>query len=311
LHDNAFGYFPSNGVKFKGKSDYLNISHNIIYNNAWWSTGGTGGLIVKNIHQIDNSKATKVRIENNLLFGNESRIYSHVFKKGFSKLVIDEGESFLIQQKEDPRKKGSVAGHYNGRYLVRGNIILYNGKGTSMNKANNVDFVANTLYCNGTTANSINAGGVRANRSNNDRFLQNAVESCKNNKAFSVKGSGNIFKDNYAKSTSQEPIRGVRLVKHLFKDPRHLNFYNQYFGDRANRTLRTFRTMLQKYNIRIKPTNYRVNYEQQREDVIANIPKTANTKIIRTQDKVIIRNLDNRGIKGLDKDFVLKLPKLR
>ena len=311
LHDNAIGYFPSNGIKFKGKSDYLEIKHNIIYNNAWWSTGGTGGLIVKNIHQIDNSKKIKVYIENNLFFGNESRIYSHVFKKGFSKLVIDEGESFLVQQREDSRKKGSVVGNYNSRYLIKGNIILYNGKGTSMNKANNIDFVANTLYCNGSTANSINAGGVRANRSNNDRFLQNAVESCKNYKAFSAKGSNNIFQENYAKSQTQESIKGVVLVKKLFKDPKNLDFYNQYFKNRANRTLSTFKTMLQKYNITVKPTNYRVNYKQQRADIIANIPKTKNTKIYKNRNKVIIKNLDNQGIKGLDKDFILLLPRLK
>jgi len=311
LHDNAIGMFPSNGVKFKGKSDYLNIKHNIIYNNAWWSTGGTGGLIVKNIHQIDDSKATKVYIENNLLFGNESRIYSHVFKKGFSKLVIDEGESFLIQQKEDPRKKGSVAGHYEGKYLVKGNIILYNGKGTSLNKANRVSFEANTLYCNGTTANSINAGGVRANHSNNDYFLENVVESCRDYKAFSVIGNNNVFKENYAKSTTQEPIKGVKLVSKLFRDPQHLDFYNSYFKDRANRTLDSFKPMLSKYNIEVKATNYKVDYQKQREDIISLIPKTANTTITRTKDRVIIKNLDNRGIKGLDKDFILKIPEIK
>jgi len=310
LKDNAVGLFPSSGIKFKGDSDYLTIEHNIIYNNAWWSTGGTGGLIVKNIHQIDNAKATKVKIVNNLLFSNESRIYSHVFKKGFSKLVIDEGESFLIQQKDDARKKGAVFGHYEGRYLVEDNVILFNGKGTSLNKANGIDFVNNTLYCNGTTANSINAGGVRANHSNSDTFVNNAVESCRDRKAFSVKGENNIFKNNYAKSTTQEPHKGIVLVKMLFKDPEHLNFYTPYFKNRANQTVASFDAMLGKFDIKIKPTNYTVEYQKQRADIITAIPKTADTKITKLKDKVIIKNIDNKGIKGLDRDFELLLPNI-
>jgi len=308
LKDNAVGLYPSCGVKFQGKSDYLTIEHNIIYDNAWWSVGGTGGLIIKNIHQIDNSKATKVKIKNNLLFSNESRIYSRVFKKGFAKLDIDEGESFLIQQKDDANKKGATAGHYKGRYLVKGNIILYNGKGTSLNKADRIDLVGNTLYCNGTTANSIQAGGIRANKSNNDTFIDNAVESCNNKKAFSVKGNNNIFKNNYAKSTSQKQIKGVKLVKRLFRDPKHLDFYTKYFKNRANQTLKSFETMLHKFNIQIKPTNYKVDYQKQREDIIALIPKKAGTKIIKFKDKVIIKNIDNRGIKGLGRNFKLLLP---
>jgi len=307
LKDNAIGYYPASGVKFKGKSDYITIEHNIIYNNAWWSVGGTGGLVIKNIHQIDNSKASKIKIINNLFFGNESRIFSRVFKKGFAKLVIDEGESFLIQQKDDANKKGATKGEYNGRFLVKGNIILYNGKGTSLNKANNIDLIANTLYCNGTTAKSIKAGGIRANQSNNDTFIDNAVESCKNKKAFSIKGKNNIFKNNYAKSSTQKPINGVKIVKTLFKDPKNLNFYSEYFKNRANQTLKSFDVMLNKFNIQIKPTNYIVNYQKQIKDIIDTIPKKADTKIIKLKNKIIIKNIDNRGIKGLGKNFKLLL----
>ena len=63
LRDNTVGYFTASGIKFKGKSDYLTIDHNIIYNNAWWSTGGTGGLIIKTIYQIDHAKKAKIKIK--------------------------------------------------------------------------------------------------------------------------------------------------------------------------------------------------------------------------------------------------------
>ena len=307
LENNAIGYFPASGVKITGKSDYLTIRHNIIYNNAWWSTGGTGGLIVKNIHQFDESKAQKVVIEENLLFGNESRIISHVFKKGFSKMTIDEGESFLIQQKDDPRKKGAKKGHYLGAYLVRKNLILYNGKGCSLNKAERIEMVDNTLYCNGTTAQSPNAGGIRGNHTHHDIFLNNAIGCCGEKRAISVIGRDNRFEGNVAQSSNQPPMKGLRLVEKLFRDPEHLDFRNPGCGDRANRLLAAFQEMLQRYGITVRATGYRVDVPKQISNIVARIPRTSETVVEREKDRILIRNIDNRGIRGLPRDFVLKL----
>ncbi len=302
LKDNTIGYYTASGAKFKGGCDYITVDHNVIYNNAWWTTGGTGGLIIKTIHQIDNSKATKVKVVNNLFFGNESRIFSHVFKKGFSKLVIDEGESFLLQQKEDPRKKGAISGHYEGRYLVKNNLILYNGKGSSLNKVQRVDFVQNYLCCNGTTANNPSAGGIRGNHTNYDNFLNNYISSCGDRLAISVVGEHNIFKGNIAKSKTQKPMAGVKLVNKVFNDPKDLDFNKD-----ANRVLASFQPMLNRYNIKVKPTGYMVDKAKQVEDVISLIPKKADTVIKRYKDRVEIKNIDNRGIKWMGNDFVLKL----
>lgn len=302
LKDNAIGCFTASGVKFKGKSDYIQIDHNIIYNNAWWSTGGTGGLIIKTIHQIDNKKTAKIKITNNLFFGNESRIFSHVYKKGFSKLVIDEGESFLLQQKEDANKKGARNGHYSGRYLVRNNLILYNGKGTSLNKVDRVDLVRNYLYCNGTTATSVKAGGIRGKNTNYDTFINNYISSCKNKMAVSVIGKHNTFKNNIVKSKIQKPIPGVKIVDRVFTDPKHLDF-----NPEANKLLRSFQPLLKRYDIKIKPTGYIVDTEKQIEDIIRLIPKKKGIVIKRVEDKIIIKNIDNRGIKDLGRSFVLKL----
>ena len=307
VKNNTLGYYPSSGLKISGKSDYLTIEHNIIYNNAWWSTGGTGGLIVKSIHEFDGSKATKVKIVNKLFFANESRIFSHVFKKGFAKLTIDEGQSFLIQQKEDANKKGAKQGNYHGRYLVQNNLILFNGKGTSLNKADNIDMYANTLYCNGTTAKSIQAGGIRGNKTNHDRFIDNAIESCGEGKAVSVKGKDNLFKNNYVKSRTQRPQKGITLVKSLFRDPANFDFYTQAFGDRANKQLHSFDQMLRSNNIQVKATNYKIDSKRQVQDIIDGIPKTNRTEVLHLKDKILIKNIDNRGIKGLKKTFILKL----
>ena len=301
LRDNTIGYFTASGIKFKGKSDYLTIDHNVIYNNAWWSTGGTGGLIIKNIHQIDHMTARKIKIVNNLLFGNESRIFSHVFEKGMSKLVIDEGESFLLQQKDDANKKGASSGHYEGRYLVKNNLILYNGKGSSLNKVDRVDFIHNYLYCNGTTAHNRQAGGIRGKLTNYDNFISNYISSCKDKMAVSVMGKHNTFKNNIAKSKTQQPMAGLKLVDKVFKDPKNLDFNRD-----ANNLLSSFQPMLSRYDIEIKPTDYKVDTAKQVEDIIHLIPKKANTTIKRYEDRVEIKNIDKKGIKGMGNNFTLK-----
>lgn len=300
LKDNTIGYFTASGIKFTGKSDYISVNHNVIYNNAWWSTGGTGGLIVKNIHQIDYKKTTKVEIINNLFFGNESRIFSHVFQKGFSKLTIDEGESFLLQQKDDANKKGAKSGYYMGRYLVQNNLILYNGKGTSLNKVQRVDFIQNYLYCNGTTAKSIKAGGIRGKNTSYDTFIANYVSSCGNKLAISIIGKLNTFEKNMVTSKIQPPMQGVILVDSVFNDPKNLNFNAD-----ANQLLDSFQLMLKSHNIKVKPTGYIVDVKKQIQDIISLIPKKSDTIITYYEDRVEIKNINNKGLKEMGNKFIL------
>ena len=206
IKDSVFGNFPMYGLKISGKSDYITIKHNIIYNNAWWSTAGTGGLVIKNIHQRDSSHKRKIHILHNLFFGNESRIISHVFKKGFATMVIDEGYSFLIQERDDASKKGAKRGHYDGIYEAKGNLILFNGKGLSVNKADNVELVANDLFCNGTTASSPQAAGVRVNKDSSDIYIaNNAVQTCGDGVAYSVKA-----KECDSRTTTQKAVSKYR-----------------------------------------------------------------------------------------------------
>ncbi|GAX88283.1 hypothetical protein LNAT_P1579 [Lebetimonas natsushimae] len=309
IKNNAIGCYPGAGIKVTGHSDYIKIYHNIIYNNAWWSTGGTGGLVVKNIIQFDGTNKRKIDISNNLIFSNESRIISHVFQKGFVKLVIDEGESILIQQRDDVVKKGAKKGLYYGRYLIKYNLILFNGKGASLNKADNIDFIANTLYANGTTATNPNATGIRGNHTNNDTFMDNTIGCIRGGKAFSIQGKRNIFKNNYVNCVQTPPIKGVYRINKLFRNPEKLDFYNILFKDRANKLLKSFNNMLKNFNIKIKPTNYKVNLNDEIKKIIATIPKNKNTKIYYNKNKIEIFNIDRKEIKYMPKNLILELPK--
>ena len=308
IQNNVFGHFPAYGLKITGKSDYITIEHNIIYDNAWWSTGGTGGLVIKNIHQIDAKRTKKIQVVRNLFFGNESRIISRVFAKGFATMVIDEGESFLIQERDDAAKHGAKRGHYDGIYEVRGNLILFNGKGSSINKAENVQLVANDLYCNGTTATSPQAAGIRVNKeSRRIEVRDNAVQTCGDGIAYSIKAKEARLHNNYAKSEVKIPLPGVTYVQRLYRDPAHLDFSNPHFGQRANELLASFAPLLRRYAITVAPTRYRVDLQKQIEDIVRYVPRTPATRIERFEDRIEIHNIDNRGIKGLGSDFILRL----
>ncbi len=277
VKDNVICNFPGSGLRIIKKSDYVTVKHNIVCNNAWWSTGGTGGLIVRNIIQSDNSKKDKIKILNNLIFSNESRIISHVYQKGFTKMVIDEGEGLLIQQKSD--KDTIKNGHYNGGFLVKNNLFLYNGKAISINKANNVKIIKNTLYKNGTTVTG-KAGGIVLNTTKNDIIRNNLIIPSKG-------------KDAIRKFLAKNIIEKNNLISY---EDRNIN-------------LSSFEEMLRKYNLKVKPTNYKVNLKKQILDILKNIPKTDKTSFELEGNRLHIYNIDNKKIKALPKNYMLIIPK--
>ncbi len=277
VKDNVICNFPGSGLRIIKKSDYVTVKHNIVCNNAWWSTGGTGGLIVRNIIQSDNSKKDKIKILNNLIFSNESRIISHVYQKGFTKMVIDEGEGLLLQQKSD--KDTIKNGHYNGGFLVKNNLFLYNGKAISINKANNVKIIKNTLYKNGTTVTG-KAGGIVLTTTKNDIIRNNLIVPSKG-------------KDAIRKFLAKNIIEKNNLIS---------------YEDRSI-DLSSFEEMLRKYNLKVKPTNYKVNLKKQILDILKNIPKTDKTSFELEGNRLHIYNIDNKKIKALPKNYILIIPK--
>ena len=152
--------FPGAGISVHN-SDAIQIKQNIIYNNAWWSIAGTGGAVITQSQYL---AADTTQISSNLLFGMESRVFSRVFKKGFAKLVIDEGEAVLIQEFKDTGKGYD----YEKIYTVKNNFLAYNGKGLTINKADHVHIRNNSLY----HSKSLRVGGA----SHHNLMIKNVVE---------------------------------------------------------------------------------------------------------------------------------------
>lgn len=156
IHD-----FPDSGIS-SNSAEYLNVSNNVVYNNAWWSTGGTHGISVSQMistatgsgQPVDSRSCRRyppppgvsqqtIRIMGNLVFGNQSLVISHVFSKGKVTLAIDEGNGLHLQN------SGNT---YSGVTLVANNLMAFNGKaGLGINTMRDVELLNNDFYLNART----------------------------------------------------------------------------------------------------------------------------------------------------------------
>ncbi len=139
LQDNVIHDFPGACVAVHG-CDAFNITHNIVYDCAWWTISGTGGIVVT---QSTNLSKASTTLHANLIFDVESRIFSRVFSKGFAHLVIDEGEATLYQQGTD---LSNTKPDYDKFEYVNGNFLAYNGKGITINRADKAIINNNSMF---------------------------------------------------------------------------------------------------------------------------------------------------------------------
>ena len=316
IKNNIIHDVPGAGINNKGNKivDDLLIEGNIIFNASWWNTGGTTALGVVGADEnpdIPQSDAgANIQIKNNLIFSNESRIFSHVFKKGFSHLTIDEGSATLLKRD----KNG--AGTYDKGFLLENNFYLFNGKGVSI-RWNNITFKNNTFYNNGTTI----AGGAGAFRSNGGTNLV-----LQNNAAFAgIEGtnaidfsdtvtlddcSNNLFWETLSNEQDCETGQnGNILTADIFEDPENNDFTTQ--GDYGASTVvfDTHQKKLEELGFEIKPANftlqidgeyYPVNspeyYQKQIDDIVDNIPDGGSYQLV-----------DEDG-KGGENDYEISFP---
>lgn len=113
IHD-----FPAGGI-VSNDAQFFDLRDSIVYNNAWWSTGGTHGITVSSMQTTSYGTNNTIKVTGNLAFGNQSLVISHVFNKGFVDMKIDEGSAIHIQNEDNLFKKG---------ILIDDNLMLYNGK---------------------------------------------------------------------------------------------------------------------------------------------------------------------------------------
>jgi len=315
IRNNIIHDVPGAGMNNKGNNvlDDLLIEGNIVFNTSWWNTGGTTALGIvgadENSAVPQSLLGANIQIKNNLLFSNESRIFSHVFSKGFSHLTIDEGSSLLI--KRDKSRQGT----YDKGFLVENNFFLFNGKGASI-RNNKINIKNNTFYNNGTTI-AGRAGGVRSNRGTNLTLANNAVYSgITGTDAINFSStvtlsncSGNLF---WASLRNEQACAvGVdnTLNEFMFVDASNNNFttYGNYGADQQvfsahKNTLKTLGYEIKPadFKLTINGSQYPVNsdqyYQQQIDDIVATIPNGG-----------VYRMVDANGKGGIN-DYEISFP---
>ena len=153
IKNNIVHSWPGNGIKVQG--DLSSVINNIVFNSGYYSTRGVGGVMVEGLNDssypVPAGREFGTIVKDNVIFGNESRIISHVFSKGFSTLEIDEGSGINLQQNN---------GNYTRKYLVENNAILFNGKGPGL-RAKDITFRNNTVVGNGLNLRVPSSAGVR------------------------------------------------------------------------------------------------------------------------------------------------------
>lgn len=294
VKDNIVHDTTGSAIFINNGGDYTNITDNIIYNAAWWSTKGTTAIGLINARTSDDSLSRNIQVKRNLIFASESRIFSRVPTKGFAELAIDEGSGTLVQvNKED----------YQGGYLIKDNFYLYNGKGIAIARTNDVWVKNNTLYMNGSTING-RATGLRLNGGCKTVFANNAVVVDSEDIAYSNA-------EKYDNCNTADPVVEVRnnhlqggdraedlpdknsLVDRIFTDPANLDFsLVAGIPDNVGAPISVFKnlkTKADRYGIRIAPTNWEMNYEAQTKAIVESAPIGSTYEKSQQSEKVIVK----------------------
>lgn len=284
---------PGSGISASG-AVFSELSDNIVYNCDWWTIAGSKGIGITSAKDDSSDPANnryKNAIVNNLIFNVEQRLFSHVWKKGFATLSIDEGEAFLIQ--EGKRQDGSVSSEYSGRYLVKNNLILYNGKSGVINLAKNVDLLNNSYYNNGL---STQQSGFRVNTAQDIVIKNNAVESnIPETIIYSVANSDPVtIEANHVKgrvTKNGDPVAGIEKVSTLFRDPEHFDFrfskssqVPEGIGVDQDVILR-IRETIDRYGIAVRMQHMDINQTAMTEMVIRNRPAGSTVDCSHYDDK--------------------------
>jgi hypothetical protein len=319
---------PAAGIHSYGPT-HINIEDNIVYNTNWWTTKGTTGIGIVLATDLDgdDENTTYNKIQGNLIFNTEQRIFSRVWNKSGANIVIDEGEGILVQEGmlTTTDEDGSERTGYYGRYLVQNNILAYNSSGIVANLADRVDIFNNTLYNNGVIAispyNNRAIGGISLNTSDDTVLVKNLVQATPNTTVYWLnRDSTNIQKsDNHMSGyfLNYDFVNYDGIVKHsvdepLLKNPEVGDFspIDELSGIGSNTDIIT---KAKKLGIEILPTNFDVNKSELLKLILDNIPSDVNMTGYEEDDRngyLHIRFPDDHShtiITG-DNNYTLEIP---
>ena len=276
IKDNVVHDMAGSGISATAGA-YATIEGNIVYNCDWWTIAGSKGIGITSAKGSNAKEQYKNKIIGNLIFNIEQRLFSHVWKKKFATLNIDEGEAFLIQ--EGKQQDGTTSSSYNGKYLIKDNIIMYNGKTGVINLAKDVNLTNNSYYNNGGATKQ---SGFRISHTQHLNISNNAVESnIPDTIIYSRdKNSTDInLTNNYAKgviTNDGSTIVGIEKVDRVFNDPENLDFsivseLPQDIGASSS-VIKDIKRKLALYNIRVYKKHMEVDRAKQTKYIVEHAP---------------------------------------
>ncbi|MGB0369959.1 MAG: hypothetical protein ACPGN3_01315 [Opitutales bacterium] len=131
--------FFQKGINMPGKSRYVRIHDNIIFNIAHSSYSGGHGIHRQYEHiygEEDDPRFYRYDISGNLIFNVEQRIYS-LAKPFYLMMHLDEGKTIVMDETTDPKLK----------IRFKNNMILYSGtSGIRQKLTPHVEVRNNTIY---------------------------------------------------------------------------------------------------------------------------------------------------------------------
>jgi len=151
--------------------DYVTVSNNEVYNNAWYAPFGCSGIsFLKNWNYDNNESSYRMIVTNNKIYRN--RMYVPWIFNG----KIQDGSGYIMDRGRND-EAGSKLPPYRGRTLVANNISYLNGGGGfHAFKSDNIDVINNTSYLNNQTP-GIPYGQISMNDTRNVKVLNNILYS--------------------------------------------------------------------------------------------------------------------------------------
>ena len=148
--NNTVSECPGGGIATVG-TDYLTISGNTVFNNAYYSPYGASGistLVDYDTNPADKTTQYKIVISNNVIYGNQEFI--PVWSSTAGVTLVTDGEGIIIDSNHDHDYDPNVTyPAYTGRTLIANNVVFANGSSAiEVFQSSHVDVVNNSTYGN-------------------------------------------------------------------------------------------------------------------------------------------------------------------
>jgi len=299
IKDTIVHDMPGSGISVSAGA-YAEIEGNVVYNCDWWTIAGSKGIGITSATGSGAKNKYKNKIVGNLIFNIEQRLFSHVWKKKFATLSIDEGEAFLIQ--EGKQQNGTSTSSYNGKYLVKDNLILFNGKAGVVNLAKDINITNNSYYNNGGTTKQ---SAFRISNTNHMNVTNNAIES---NIADTIiysrdRDSNDIeLAHNYAKGEMTKDgstVTGIASREQIFNDPDNFDFsivssLPQDIGV-SSTVLQDLKKKVDLYAIKVQKRHMEIDEVAQTKYIVEHAPGDVSCKNYNDEKNpyVMISNIDS------------------